>query len=97
FFRAKTISDAFSYIKHIFQKSIFSSPRFNEIEGAEFYLPFFILVMIVMEWLNRSKPHALQLGETPFPRYVQWGYYFTILWAILWYGAAQQGFIYFQF
>jgi hypothetical protein len=56
----------------------------------------FILLLVVIEWLQRSKQHGLQLDHLPI-RGVRWTVYFTIITIIFCFGANQQNFIYFQF
>lgn len=61
----------------------------------------FGVVMIIAEWLQRTKQHALQIdGNWCVPlrmRSVRWALYVLIGAATVWFQGAQQSFIYFQF
>lgn len=91
FFRAASIHDAFTYIGRIFSKSLFSRPAFFSAK----YI-FFIVLLFVLEWLQRNKQHVLQV-EKIHSRYVRWAMYYGIIVAIIFLGSAKQAFIYFQF
>jgi D-alanyl-lipoteichoic acid acyltransferase DltB (MBOAT superfamily) len=54
FFRAKTITDAFQYIKRLFENGIFSEQYFN-IERYNYELLPLVLVFIVAEWNSRNQ------------------------------------------
>jgi len=92
FFRAETISDALNYIGNIFSNSIFSFPQ---ILPKKILL--FILILTILEWIQRDKQHALELNYKKIPQLFRWGIYIGIFTIILIYGAKQQEFIYFQF
>ncbi len=91
FFRADSISDALVYIRHIFSKSLFSVPSGFGLIDVYPYL----FVMIIVEWLQRSRKHGLQ--DLPFNRVFRWMIYIVI--CILCFANLQeeQAFIYFQF
>ena len=63
------------------------------------YLPIkviiYISLFVVVEWLQRDKEHALQLGKSP--RVLRWSFYYLLVFVIFWFGGEQQEFIYFQF
>ena len=56
-------------------------------------------ILIVIEWLQRDKQHALQFGDIKLfqSRLARWGIYYLILVAIAYFAGASQTFIYFQF
>jgi len=90
FFRAANISEALHYLQQMFSASLFSMPN---------YLPtktiLYILLFVLIEWLGRDKEYALEYLN--MPRFVRWGVYYLLIFAILWFGGEQQEFIYFQF
>lgn len=92
FFRADSIGDAWTYLGGLFSSSLFSKPE---------VLPFttfaFIGLMLLVEWVQRHKKHALEIGSFRWPFVVRWGMYYALLLIILVFGGDQQEFIYFQF
>lgn len=93
-FRANSITEAFDYIGIIFSKSI-----------LEFELPYGkraligILIMIIIEWLNRDKKYGLQLTNTGVTKFttIRWILYYSIIITTILFMGINQTFIYFQF
>ncbi|MGL2963346.1 MBOAT family O-acyltransferase [Flavobacterium sp. RSB2_4_14] len=54
FFRAKTIQDAFFYIKRLFENGIFSEQYFS-IQRYNYELLTLIVIFVLVEWNNRMK------------------------------------------
>ena len=94
FFRAESIGIAINYMKGIFNKSIIEFP--NEAFYSGSLILYLLPVMILMEWFQRDKQHALQLNNIK-TRFVRWTIYSIVLWLIFNYGGAEAPFIYFQF
>jgi len=94
FFRAETIADAGIIISKIFDPSFFTLPSF---EFTEFFSLFFLIIFIMIEWVNRHKNFALELGESPYPRWFNWSAYLVTLLVIVVFAGDLQEFIYFQF
>ncbi len=94
FFRAESVGAACSYIGGIFSYSFFSAPR--QPSNTTLIL---IIVFIVIEWIQREKDHALQLGyrDTTLSQILKWTLYIVIIFVIMAYGGMQEDFIYFQF
>ena len=92
FFRAENITHAITYIKDIFSASLLQKP-----EILPFNVIAFILVFVVIEWLQRDKQHALELDGIKIPRLVRFAFYYVIIAVIFLFGGQQQEFIYFQF
>jgi len=90
-FRSETIKDALSYTRRIFSKSLIDKP----VEITKSLLPF-IAILFVFEWINRKEQHGLAFPNI-HRRLITWPIYFMLLLLIIWNGAAQQSFIYFQF
>ncbi|MFA9189937.1 MBOAT family O-acyltransferase [Flavobacterium sp. FZUC8N2.13] len=92
FFRAENISHALTYISGIFSKTLFTVPTIKPL-----FLFLLIVGFVVIEWLGREEQYAIsKLGFTwkaPL-RYVM---YYTLIFAIFWFAAKGEQFIYFQF
>jgi hypothetical protein len=98
FFRANNLQHAIDYIRNIFKNSLFKIPYFPGIGMAT---PFFIflIVFILIEWLNRESLFAIQhLGKT-WSAVTRWSFYFVLILIIYYYSLTvdAQQFIYFQF
>lgn len=89
FFRADNVTQAFSYIEQMFSLSLFSIPRQR---GT---IPL-ILILIVVEWIQRNKQHGLEIDGIKFTA-LRWAVYYSVILVILNFGGSQQQFIYFQF
>ncbi len=89
FFRANTIEDAFLYIRRIFS---FQGNTWGNLDKVAIAV---IIVLLVVEWINRKEQHGLAIANRPV--YVRWGMYMTIFICILLFGKASDSFIYFQF
>lgn len=91
-FRATSISEAWSIMKGICDVSLFSMPMV--IVGVKRTL-LFIVVMLIIEWINRDKEYALSLNRLP-----QWARYivlYGLILIMLEFMGHSQSFIYFQF
>jgi len=56
-----------------------------------------LLVMVVVEWINRERKHGLDLTDVKH-RWLRWAIYYMIIIAIYYYQPAESAqFIYFQF
>lgn len=97
-FRAESISQGMNYLLRMFQ--------FNGAMDVLNVLPFsaicfvttilFIIILLLVEWIQRTKEHALcmeSLKSAPF----RWSIYFSLLLCILLFPGKQETFIYFQF
>ena len=93
FFRADSISDAFYIIQKIGSPSLLQSPGFR---SQILLSSSFILILLMLEWLNRKRAHFLDIANLTTP--VRWGYYLFIFTCLFLFGATQSNsFIYFQF
>lgn len=91
FFRAGSVSQAVLYIKNIFSTTIFSVPS---------HFPYKIIVligiMIVIEWLNRTRFHGLEIRRfNPLIRRIMYVSIVIIIFRYVSFGNHE--FIYFQF
>ncbi|MFT3793790.1 MBOAT family O-acyltransferase [Flavobacterium sp.] len=92
FFRADDVGHAFSFIKGIFNESLFTFPT---------VFPVAILLLIaafmIVEWFGRRNAYAIaDLFQTK-PVVLRWGFYYLVVFAIFYYSNSGQQFIYFQF
>ncbi len=94
-FRAEGIGQAWSYVLGIFNKSLFSLPW---LKNKETYLVIFVsvLVMLVVEWVNRSQEHEFKLiGKTPM--WLRYVVYTILAIVIIRFSGTPSAFIYFAF
>lgn len=92
FFRAESVTHAFSYLSHLFSMSLLQKPD---------VFPLGILVriaaFILIEWQGREYSYPIASLGKNWPTLVRWGFYYVLIIAMwLWAGKEQQ-FIYFQF
>jgi len=89
FFRADNLTQAYSYINHMFSVSLFSIPKQRD-------TILLIIILIIIEWIQRKKQHGLEIDSIRLTT-MRWVIYYTVILSILNFGASQQQFIYFQF
>ncbi|MBP6618932.1 MAG: MBOAT family protein [Leadbetterella sp.] len=96
FFRAESVSHAFSYISKIFSASLFTIPHF---EGQNKALVTLTLVFgfMVVEWMGREQQFALQKFGNKWKSTFRYAFYYALVAIIFLFGGSQQAFIYFQF
>jgi alginate O-acetyltransferase complex protein AlgI len=93
FFRAKTVADAFVYLKGIFDSSLFTFP--TKFSGLIVCL---LVFFMIIEWMGRENKYALEGMFRLRYRFVRWGFYTLIIFMILNYMVIEETpFIYFQF
>lgn len=90
FFRADSITEAFSYIYYMFTNWGYNV----ELEYLS-TLPL-ILILLIWEWIQRSKQHGLELSETTSVTF-RWSLYLLLIILIFYFNGEKQDFIYFQF
>jgi D-alanyl-lipoteichoic acid acyltransferase DltB (MBOAT superfamily) len=90
FFRSADIAQSFSYLSHMFSASLFELP--SGMFKANFVL---VMLMLLIEWIQRDKLHPLQFERLPVA--VRWLAYYTLIFFIFNKGGQQESFIYFQF
>ncbi|KUJ62183.1 acyltransferase [Flavobacteriaceae bacterium CRH] len=96
FFRAESLSHAWSIILKIFSKSLFEH---IEYQNDDFAKPIILLlfIFIFIEWLGREQKYAIEKTGMKFSKVVRWGFYYAIILSILYFSGTNQEFIYFQF
>ena len=94
-FRANTIEEAWNFICRLLNKSLFSVPW---LDSRHYYLPVIIsiVLMLVVEWLQRNKEHAFDLSGIK-SHVLKFGIYYVMVAALFWFGGRAESFIYFQF
>ena len=94
-FRASNIGEAWHYLCRLFSKSLFTIPW---LDNRHYYVPVVlsIVVMLVVEWLQRSRDHAFDLSGIR-SHVLKFGIYYVMLVALFWFGGHAESFIYFQF
>ncbi len=90
-FRAENINHAFSYIRCLCDESLFTIPGYKEPITL-----IMIMIMIIVEWINRKEEHGLTLNRinSVVVRYV---IYWSLILIVYFYQGKQEAFIYFQF
>lgn len=94
-FRAKSIGEAWDYFHGLFSKSLFSMPW---LKNKETYLVILtsILVMLVVEWINRGNQHGLVLPQK-MPVGLRYLVYVLLTVVIIRFSGTPSAFIYFAF
>lgn len=93
-FRAETMSQAVDYLTAMCRNRFFDITALYGVKELCFGL-----ALLLVEWLQRDKQHALQFSNMrPFNyKMFRWGVYYLILMAIAGFAGTSQTFIYFQF
>jgi D-alanyl-lipoteichoic acid acyltransferase DltB (MBOAT superfamily) len=95
-FRSDSISDAFSYYWSLFSVSLFSLPQVPSGRLSAIVSLIFILIMFIVEWVQRDKDFGLQISEIKSPG-IRLSIYYAIIFAILIFAGEKVTFIYAQF
>ncbi len=102
FFRAENLTHAFQYLKGMFSMSLFkisiTDLKVLSIGAEIIYIIVLILFLIIFEWVQRGKQHALQFQNVKRrPSIFRWILYYVLIALIIYYNKNGQEFIYFQF
>ncbi|MDZ7771576.1 MAG: MBOAT family O-acyltransferase [Balneolaceae bacterium] len=97
FFRAESLSHAFSYIGNIFSATLFTMPGIAMGQISMGVVAALIAFMLSVEWMARGDRHGLETVAAGWRRPLRWAFYYAILILIIRYAGPQQEFIYFQF
>ena len=96
-FRSESVFDAFVYIDGIFDRSLFTLPRFHY-RSKTVLIVLFILMMITVEWCSRAHQHGLDNFGFSWSRLKRWSFYSFLIFIIGMYGVmGDEPFLYFQF
>lgn len=95
-FRANSIGEAWDYTCRIFTPSLFD---ISGIPAKVVMLLLFIIMFLIVEWLQRDKQHAMQLPNKYMFKYavVRYALYVGLALSVLLFQGVQGDFIYFQF
>lgn len=96
FFRSISITNALEYLTILFSKSLFTSPQITSPKTFTIATCFIVLLMLV-EWIQRDKEHGLEITSEKIPLSVRWSFYFVLVVLLISVGGEQEAFIYFQF
>lgn len=97
FFRAETLSHAWSYLKGIFSKSLFETPQFEG--NIQSTICIILLVFfIALEWFGREGDFAIDYITKRQSRLKRWLFYAFLIFLIgMYIPTNENAFIYFQF
>lgn len=91
FFRSTSIGEAFSYLKGMFSWQNIGLPK-----NANLTLLVLIIIFVIIEWVGRRKPHALEVANlSPIRRRLAYAGVFLLIFFFAVYNKSE--FIYFQF
>ena len=98
-FRAETITQAWDYICGMMQfGTLRASYRFFLLNEYIVYpTNLYIIVMIVIEWIQRNKQHGLEVLNASKYKWIRIAFYYVLVWMIIQNAGTEQTFIYFQF
>lgn len=97
FFRADSIGQVFEYLGGMIQfGTLRASYRFFTQDWSSFgYVSYFILFMLIVEWVGRRKQHGLEIGNINV--WLRRLIYLILIFCIIWFMGKNEQFIYFQF
>lgn len=97
FFRATTVTHAFSYISEIFSSSLISIPFFPGIRQAGLVI-FLTGAFMIIEWLGREEQYAFKIIKNVKLLHFRIVIYYVIILLMLFFGNfSENQFVYFQF
>lgn len=94
FFRAESITEAFTYINGIMEGNLLERPSLSDFNSVLKLLGW-ILIITGFEWIHKTKDFPLE--RINLPRAVRWSLYSLLILLIITYSGQPQEFIYFQF
>lgn len=98
FFRSETISKAVDFLKRMFADLI-SNINYENLR-ASYYTVFYIVILLIIEWINREHKHTLEVFLNKKTTWLRWSFYLIITILVLnsfFKAGDNQDFIYFQF
>ncbi len=97
FFRAESLSHAFSYLSDMLSSSLFTIPKLEDPRGAFITIVLITLFMIV-EWIGRAEQYGFAFIKYLPSRLIRYCIYYIVIAVILFFGNFNENeFIYFQF
>ncbi|MEM1003003.1 MAG: MBOAT family O-acyltransferase, partial [Bacteroidota bacterium] len=92
FFRAPSVMEALDYLSRMFSWGLFAMPEIWPYKAL-----FCVVVLVIVEWLQRDKQHGLEFENIHIPKLTRYLIYYSIILDIFLIGGMQEQFIYFQF
>jgi alginate O-acetyltransferase complex protein AlgI len=92
FFRSYNLKQAFEYLSGMFSSTVMAMPQ----QTALLSIVPFIVILIIVEWIQRTKQHGLEINAIE-SRPLRWALYYSVILSIILFSGVQQSFIYFQF
>ena len=96
FFRSKSVYDALKYLQNLAYKWNAILPDFNGRKSA-LVLSIIIFVFMIFEWIGKSYNCPLAIMNSFKNKWLKWGFYYAIIFCILYFYRGNDQFIYFQF
>ena len=96
FFRSKTVYDALKYLQNLAYKWNSILPDFNGRKSA-LVLSIIIFAFMIFEWIGKSHNCPLVFTNSFKNKWLKWGFYYAIIFSILYFYRGNDQFIYFQF
>ena len=96
FFRSKTVYDALKYLQNLTYKWNSILPDFNGRKSA-LVLSIIIFAFMIFEWIGKSHNCPLVFTNSFKNKWLKWGFYYAIIFSILYFYRGNDPFIYFQF
>jgi hypothetical protein len=79
----------------MFDTGILSKPFKSE--AVNIFIPvFFIAALLIAEWIQRAKPHVLDITDIR-SKWMRRAIYLLLVLCIIWFTGKNESFIYFQF
>ena len=96
FFRSKSVYDACQYLKNLAFKWDSILPDFSGRKSA-LVISMIIFVFMIVEWIGKSYNCPLVLTNSLKNKWYKWGFYYVVIFSILYFYRGNDQFIYFQF
>jgi D-alanyl-lipoteichoic acid acyltransferase DltB (MBOAT superfamily) len=94
-FRAESATQAWVYFKNIIRPKSLNNILDSHPEA--YSTMSFIVVLLLVEWIQKHRIHGLNFGSTRFPQIFRFVIYTAIIVFLVWFGGKPAEFIYFQF
>lgn len=98
-FRAESIPQAWEYICGMMQLGTVKAAYRFFMPDEHWIWPtnLYVIIMLVVEWLQRNNQHGLEVLHTEKFKWLRWIFYYVLIVLIVQYAGAEKTFIYFQF
>ena len=94
-FRAENIGDAGHYIVSLFSFDVWRA-AYRFLLYPTNYAGYFVLLMLVVEWLQRGKEHGLEISGVRYG-WLRIAIYYSLIAMMVYFSGESETFIYFQF